>query len=217
MTHARPGQVWEHDIRGRTHRVEASGSVNHRVRWWVDGVEVASKTSTQEKIRLRAVDQELLVIHSTMGTPHRATVAGIDLTPHPGSRAAAFEQRVLDHPNRYAALAGLSGVGKVVVPIVVTALVGLVWRLVRPLLPDLPAIPWPDLPDLPAIPWPDLPSIPWPDLPDVHPPGWLAWLLDNSHYVVPVVIALVLARREIKRRRTQDAVRRAARGDGDQP
>ena len=56
----------------------------------------------------------------------------------------------------------------------------------------------PDLPDLPAL------------------PGWLVWLLDNAHYVVPVVVALVLARRGISRRRAQDARRRTP-GDGDAP
>jgi hypothetical protein len=215
-----PDQVWELDVDGRTHRVEASGSVKHRVRWLVDGVEVGAKASTSEKIKLSAAGQELLVVHSTMGSPRRASVGSTDLAPHPGSPAAAHEQRVLQHPTRYSALAGLGGVGKVVVPIVVTALAAVVWRWVRPLLPDLPAIPWPDLPSLPSIPWPDLPSIPWPDLPDLPDlpalPGWLVWLLDNAHYVVPVVVALVLARREITRRRAQDARRRTP-GDGDAP
>ena len=165
-----PDQVWELDVDGRAHRVEASGSVKHRVRWLVDGVEVGAKASTSEKIKLSAAGQELLVVHSTMGSPRRASVGSTDLAPHPGSPAAAHEQRVLEHPTRYSALAGLGGVGKVVVPIVVTAVAAVVWRWIRPLLPDLPAIPWPDLPSLPSIPWPDLPSIPWPDLPDLPGP-----------------------------------------------
>ena len=32
-------------------------------------------------------------------------------------------------------------------------------------------------------------------------PGWLAWILDNIHYVWPVLLAFYLARREIARRR----------------
>ncbi|QDH10688.1 hypothetical protein FE634_21465 [Nocardioides dongxiaopingii] len=85
--------------------------------------------------------------------------------------------------------------------------------------PDLPSIPWPDLPslpspDLPGVPWPDLPSVPWPDW---TLPGWLAWLLDRARYVWPVVLAYVLARREIRRRRVQDEGRGPVAGSADGP
>jgi hypothetical protein len=87
-------------------------------------------------------------------------------------------------------------VAKVVVPILLSLIVvrfaiNLPW----------PQLPHPDLPDLPWIPWPDLPS---PDLPDVHAPDWLRWLLDKVKYVWPIVLAFVLARAEIRRRREQE-------------
>ncbi len=65
-------------------------------------------------------------------------------------------------------------------------------------LPDLPS---PDLPDLPS---PNLPDIPFPD---VTLPGWLRWILDHAHYVVPILIAFGLAQAEVKRRRKQDELR----------
>ena len=129
-------------------------------------------------------------------------LGGVDLVPAPGSKAEAYERRVLDHPTRFALIATAGGVAKVVVPIllglvVVRFAVNLPW-------PDLPRFPHPDLPDgpdLPGIPWPE---VPWPDLPDVQPPDWLLWLLDKVKYAWPIVLAYVLARGEIKRRREQD-------------
>jgi hypothetical protein len=40
-------------------------------------------------------------------------------------------------------------------------------------------------------------------------PGWVAWTLDHARFVWPVVLALVLARSEITRRRKQDELRAA--------
>ena len=79
-----------------------------------------------------------------------------------------------------------------------------------------PHLPLPNLPDLPEIPWPDLPSVPLPDLPDlpdVQVPDWLRWILDKAKYVWPVVIAYVLARGEIRRRREQDRKRQPQEPD----
>ncbi|QIG45416.1 hypothetical protein G5V58_24065 [Nocardioides anomalus] len=216
-------QVWtlEHD--GRRHRVVAGGSFAHQVRWYVDDELRAEKKTMDDKVTVEAAGQTLRVVHSGLGTPRRATLydagesagaltglGGTDLVPAPGSRAAAYEHRVREHPTRYAALAGLGGVAKVVVPILLSVLVlrfavSLPW-------PDLPSIPWPDLPSIPwpDIPWPDLPS---PDLPDWSLPGWLRWVLDHATYVWPVVLAVVLARAEVRRRRDQDEKRRAAEGD----
>lgn len=210
-------QVWELVIDGRAHLVEARGSVSHRVRWYVDGELVAEKKATEDKLRLSSGDGSgigdrggLEVRFSGLGHGVRATVDGIDLDPEPGSKAAAYEEKVRAHPRRYAAIQTLGGVAKVVLPILVALLIA---RLaVRVRLPDwdLPDIPWPD------VPWPDLPSIPWPDLPDITVPDWLVWVLDKTEYVVPVVIAVVLARAEIRRRRRQDRLReelRARPGD----
>jgi hypothetical protein len=159
---------------------------------------------------------------STLGKARRATLfgpdedvqalaglGGIDLVPDEGSPAAAYEDRVRLHPGRYAAIATVGGVAKVVVPLVL-GLVAIRFAVNLP-WPDLPSIPFPDLPDLPDVPWPDLPSIPFPDLPDVRLPDWLRWLLDKVKYVWPIVLAYVIARAEIKRRRTQDELRRRQR------
>jgi hypothetical protein len=115
---------------------------------------------------------------------------------------------VLDHPTRFALIATAGGVAKVVVPILLSLVVvrfaiNLPW----------PHLPHPDLPDLPRVPWPD---VPLPDLPDVHAPDWLRWLLDKAKYVWPVVLAYVLARAEIRRRREQEQ-RRAEPGADDGP
>lgn len=231
-------QVWALTLDGRRHRVEAQGSLTRHLRWLVDDELVAETKSGSDKIRMSAADQPQLgavaVRFSGLGRPRRATlfehdehsdvdaltralagVGGVDLEPEAGSAAAAHEDRVRAHPQRYALTAFAAGVAKVVVPIILVALLAR-FALSVPLpdwdLPDLPNIPWPDLPN---IPWPDLPRIPWPD---VTLPGWLVWTLDHAKYVWPVVLALVLARGEIMRRRKQDQLRaaRASRRDEDQ-
>ena len=207
-------QVWDSTTEGRAHRVESSGDVTRHLVWSIDGEVVAEKKSMGDKVMLKAgadFDGSLQVRFSALGGPRRATllaaeglgelgVGGIDLAPVPGSPAALHHEKLLSHPGRYTAVATLGGVAKVVVPLLVAALIA---RLAV-------SIPWPDIDlPLPSIPWPDLPSIPWPDIdlpsisrPDVSLPGWLAWVLEHAKYVVPVVVAFVLARTEIRRRRT---------------
>ena len=85
--------------------------------------------------------------------------------PAPGSAAEEYEDRIREHPTRYAAIATVGGVAKVVVPI----LIGLVVVRFAINLP-FPDVPTPDLPDLPSVPWP---SIPLPDLPDWQLPDWV--------------------------------------------
>ncbi|MBJ7358759.1 hypothetical protein [Nocardioides sp.] len=217
-------QVWTLDHQGRAHRVEASGSSTHQVRWLVDGAEAGEKKSWDEKVALDGAELGTVVVRfSTLGRPRRATwfgpdedaqalagVGGVDLVPAEGSAAAAYEAKVREHPGRYAVLATAGGVATVVVPLVLGLLV--VRFAVSIDWPDLPLPDLPDLPDLPEIPWPDLPSVPWPDLPgppDLRVPDWVRWLLDKVKYVWPVVLAYVLARAEINRRRKQDELRRA--------
>ena len=62
---------------------------------------------------------------------------------------------------------------------------------------DLPSIPWPDI-DLPSLPWPD---IPWPEisLPDV--PDWVGLPVKVA---VAMLVAYVVARGEIRRRRNRE-------------
>ncbi|CAB4698861.1 MAG: hypothetical protein F2667_04340 [Actinobacteria bacterium] len=213
-------QVWTATTDGREHRVEAElGPVSRRLRWSVDGAEVGTTKSASEKITVESTDPAtaatVRVRFSTLGRPRRATLVregspDLDLVPEAGSAAATYEDRVREHPQRYAAIETLGGVATVVVPILVATLLARVafsvpWPTID--LPDLPRIPWPDLP---GIPWPDLPGIPWPDLPDIAVPAWIEWTARNAKYVWPVVLAFVLARVEIRRRRVQDEARRSA-------
>lgn len=244
---------WSLTVDGRHHRVEVRGSLTRTVEWYVDDEVVATKKSSDDNLALESDQVEGRAVglkFGALGRAKRVTLyetedelpssarallgsGGIDLVPEPGSPAALREQRIREHPWRHAALATAGGVAKVVVPI----LLGLV--AVRFAI-DLPwpdwSIPWPDV-DLPTIPWPDIPwpDIPWPsiDLPDWQLPGWVSWLLDKLKYLWPIVLAAVLAKGEIDRRRKQDALRaelddgstdgtgsspRSAPGeDGDQP
>ncbi len=217
-------QTWELTLDGHAHLVETRGSMNHQVRWYVDGELVAEKKAMEDKLRLQAEDRpelgELAVRFSGLGHGIRATLfdepgqaltglGGIDLVPEPGSKAAAYEEKIRAHPRRYAAIQAAVGVARVVVPIIVAIMLArLAFRIPLPDW-DLPDLPWPNLPDLP---WPDLPS---PHLPDVDLPGWVTWLLDKAKYVVPVLIAIGLAQGEVKRRQKQDRLRAELRGKGD--
>ena len=207
-------QVWTLEHEGRQHRVVAGGGFTHHHQWYVDDELEAENKSADDKLTVEAGEQKLRVVFSGLGAPRRATLyaavedvaaltglGGVDLVPEPGSRAAACEDRVREHPTRYAAIATVGGVAKVVVPI----LLGLLAVRFAVNLP-FPDVPTPNLPDLPSIPWPDIPT---PDLPDWEVPGWLKWVLDKAKYVWPIVLAYVIARAEIKRRRHQDERRRA--------
>ncbi|MDQ6523109.1 hypothetical protein RB608_05840 [Nocardioides sp. LHD-245] len=228
MSNKPPVQVWEGVVEGRHHRVEMSGGLIPLISWTIDDEPVATKKVTDAKVMLAEPHERegaavRLVVRTTrLSTrPRRATVlgpeeliGGIDLTPAPGSPVAVHHDKVLAHPRRYTAITTLGAAAGVIVPIVVIALLA---RLATKI--PWPDIPWPDI-DLPSIPWPsiDLPSIPWPsvDLPDVTVPGWVEFVLDNAQYVVPVVVAFVVARAEIRRRRGQQlpAEERARTGDG---
>ncbi len=229
-------QRWELVASGLHHRVAVTGSFVRTVTWHVDGRLVAAKRSSDDTVRLRPGDRlptsgppagpdaeeppdvgALAVAFSSLGRPKRATwyradgdvpatarallgTGGIDLEPEPGSPAARREERIRRHPRRHTALAVAGGAAAVAVPLLLGLLV------VRLTI----AVPWPDW-DLPSIPWPDwdLPAIPWPDvdLPDWQLPDWVRRLLDKAQYVWPVVLAWVLARREVRRRRAQEALR----------
>jgi len=224
MSDKAPAQVWEGVIDGRRHRVEMSDAFVARLTWTIDGDQVASGRVGDRRTTLSAGERGRLVTRtSLLGRPRSAIVLGKDdlaggteLTPAPGSRAAAHQEKVLAHPGRYTALETLGAAGGVVVPIIVFAILA---RLAFEIpWPDLPSIPWPDLPDI------NLPSIPWPsiDLPDIAVPGWVETVLASAKYVLPVVVAFVLARGEVRRRRRDaeardDAVRESAERDGEQP
>lgn len=238
---AKRRQVYELTVAGHHHRVETSAGDgwSNEATWWVDGEEIATKKSSSEDNLYLSTDKKhdladsagaVRVRFSVLSAPLRATwfegtrdkaatasyigTGGIDLVPEPGSPAAQREEKMRANPRLYAARHVVGGVGKVVVPIIGAAI--LVWLLSRISLPDwdlgLPSIPWPQIP-WPEIPWPE---IPWPsiDLPRIAIPDWLRWLLDKLKYVWPVLLGVWLARREVKRRREQDALRaRLAAGD----
>lgn len=197
---AEENQVWRLTSTDVEHRVVAHGGLRHYAEWYADDVKVAAKGGMEGKLRLTDDDHGTLEVRfSGLGKPQRATLGGLDLVPEPGSPAAEFEDRVRARPHLYAAIMTAGGVARVVVPILLS-LVAVRFAL---------SFDWPDwnLPSLPTPDLPHLPSIPLPDLPDVTLPGWLRWILEHAHYVVPVLIAFGLAQAEIKRRRKQDALR----------
>lgn len=198
-------QVWSGTVEGHAHRVEADEGITRTVRWSVDGEPAAEKRSMDETVRLESEAGRLVVRFSSLGAPRRASVGDVDLVPAPGSKAARHEERVRAHPERYALVAAAGGVAKVVVPILLTIVLA---RLAISL--PLPSI---DGPDLPSVPTPDLPSLPLPDLPTWSLPGWVEQVLGVVKYVWPVVLAYVLARAEIGRRRKQDERRQEHPGD----
>ena len=71
-------QTWELTVDGRTHRVEARGSMNHQVRWYVDDELVAEKKAMEDKLRVEAEERPelgaLAVRFSWAGHGIRATV-----------------------------------------------------------------------------------------------------------------------------------------------
>jgi hypothetical protein len=195
-------QVWTLTIDGVEHRVESSIGIRHFAQWYADGEQVAVTGGMEGKLRLRGDDHGTLEVrYSSLGKPRRATLAGLDLEPEPGSPAAELEDRVRARPHLYAAVMTAGGVARVVVPILLSVLAV---RLAF-------SFDWPDL-NLPSLPSPDLPSIPLPSPPDVTLPGWLRWILEHAHYVIPVLLAFGLAQAEIKRRRKQDELRAARAG-----
>lgn len=239
---------WERVEAGQLHRVEiAEAGLQRVVTWSIDGAMVATKRTTESRVVLTPEGEgvegwALAVKLPTFTGPARRVslfrgsgrssaqvraetgVGGLDLVPDPGSKAAAREAYIREHPRMFTARSTAVGVVKVIAPFVLAWLAA---RFVFSLSwPDwLPRIPWPEIdpPDinLPDVDLPDidLPAIPWPevDLPDVNVPeipAWLKWLVDKLPLIVPVLVAFGLARAEVKRRRTHDD--EAARKAGDQ-
>ncbi|MFW3171460.1 hypothetical protein [Geodermatophilus sp. CPCC 206100] len=138
-----------------------------------------------------------------------ATAERHPFDPAPGTLAARLRHLEERHPRLWATRHVVLAVGRVLLGLLGLAV--LLRTVLRPLLDWLagllPRIDWPDIPwpDLPSIPWPD---VDWPDLPDVSPPGWLAAVLATAKFWGPVLVAVVLAVREVRRKR------RGARGPG---
>ena len=128
--------------------------------------------------------------------------------PPPGTLAARLRGVQQRHPRLWAARHVVLAAGRVLGALLGLAL--LLQLLLRPVLAWLARL----LPDVPDIPWPavDVPSIPWPDLPDVSLPAWLLAVLGTAKYWVPILIAVVLAVREV-RRKTRPTVATGGRHD----
>ena len=217
---------WLLEHEGATHVVEIVPSgVGRRVTWTIDGEAVTAKTGHDDRVILDGGTHGALAVRmpaligparrvtwwsggQTVGAVAAATVGlgGLDLDPEPGSAAAQREDWIRAHPRRYAARRIGTRTAGLVAFIVAT------WLLTQVVLPavpwpswQLPSIPWPRIP-WPQIPWP---SIPWPNwsLPPV--PEWLRTVARYAQFVWPVVLAAVLVRAELRRRRDQDERKRA--------
>jgi hypothetical protein len=228
---------WTLCHRGHTHILEVRPSgLGRRLVWSRDDEPVAERRSSDDRVQVTPDDDApadagaLGVRFGWVGPARRVTLfeasdaldataaalvglGGLDFEPEPGSKAARREAWIRAHPRLFTARQTLVAVAAVVVPILVA---GLLARFAFSLpWPDwhLPRIPWPDLP---SIPWP---SIPWPDvsLPDVNLPAWVREVLAKAKYVGPVVLAFVLARGEIRRRRQQDRRRNLDSAHDDRP
>lgn len=229
----RAGERWSLVADGQSHVVEISDAgFSRRVVWLVDGEQVASRKGGEERMRITPDDDVqglgalALRFPSLVGPTRRVTwyggsgdldaaaeaaigLGGLDFEPEPGSAPARREARIREHPRRYAATQTAAGVAKVVVPLLLIFLLSRLALFVD--WPDLPRIPWPDLP---RIPWPDIawpnipwPHIPWPDWSLPALPEWVREVLDKLKYVWPVIVAFVLARAEVNRRRKQDTLK----------
>jgi hypothetical protein len=233
---ADPRERWSLVADGRSHVVEISDAgFSRRVVWLVDDKQVASRKAGEERLRITPDDDiqglgALALRFPSLVGPTRRVIwyggsddldaaaeaaiglGGLDFEPEPGSAPARREARIREHPRRYAATQTAAGVAKVVVPLLLIFLMSKLALSVD--WPDLPRIPWPDLP---RIPWPDIawPSIPWPDWSLPALPEWMREVLGKLKYVWPVILAFVLARAEVDRRRKQDALKaqRSAGGD----
>lgn len=219
--------MWFGDFDGRRHEVEIRDrGLRRQLTWRIDDAEVATRTTTDERVVLSddedgengAIGVKLptfvgsarrVAWFADQGAAH-VGLGGTDLTPEAGSRAAAREEWIRAHPHLHTARQTALAAAAILAPLLVA------WLLARIPWPsvDLPDIPWPDLP-WPDIPWPSIPwpSIPWPDwsLPQLP-----AWLEPARRFIVPLLIAIVLARMEIRRRRRQDRLReRDARREED--
>ncbi|WP_432493864.1 hypothetical protein [Kineococcus auxinigenes] len=180
-----------------------------RVRVPLPGAEgAAGPARTAVLVRVLPRGEPLDAVLEVPGVPRPARTP---FEPPPGTTAARWHAWQRRHPALWASrhvllAAGRVALGLLGVLVLLQPLVRWVLAWLREHLPDLdlPRISWPDL-DLPRIPWPDwdLPGIPWPDwdLPDLHAPWWLATLIATAKFWVPVLIALVVAVREVRRRR----------------
>lgn len=216
---------WRLEHAGESHVVEVAQGFRRGIVWSVDGEEVARKRTTDDRTTIGAEGRDdkialkisswtdsarRVALYPATGKGKGATVSaaaaigagGIDFIPDPGTKAAKRQAKMLAHPKRFL----LQRTGTALAAVLLAIGAGWIARQLLELLPDVD-LPDVDLPrvlpeiDLPEIPWP---SIDLPDLPDV--PEWVGAI---SPFVIPVVIAAVIARGELKRRRAHVERRQA--------
>ena len=158
------------------------------VRLLIDGEPVAEAKPNGADTVVAGEGVEVHVVMPWHGvTITQAELIGPDgpirLAPEPGSAAARREQLERERPGLYAARHVAKGVAQAL-----AAVIGIGF-LIR-LLPDI------SLPiDLPELPLPDI------DPPSLEPPDWLAAVLASKAIWLPVILGLVIALREWRRRR----------------
>jgi hypothetical protein len=177
----------DHDGR-RIEVVPYSSLTKDRVQLLVDGELVAEVKPNGADTVVAGDGVEVHVVMPWHGVSiTRAELVAADgpvrLAPAPGSAAARREQFERERPGLYAARHVAKGVAQVLGAIVG---IGLFVRL----LPDI------SLPvDLPEIPLPDI------DVPSLEPPRWFAAITATAKYWVPILLGVVIALREWRRRR----------------
>ena len=175
---------------------EPSG-LGQLLRLVVDGEQRAETKTNGGRTKLEDGQLTVDVRLAALGSIRRAAIldAGSEelvlLDPPPGTRAARLAELERRRPVLYAARHVVKAVGSVLLPLLgIGALLG----LVLPALPDI---------DLPQV---NLPDMSLPDLPDlpstsIEPPEWVKSVLSAAPYVVPIVIAIGVAAREVERQR----------------
>ncbi|MET0730879.1 MAG: hypothetical protein ABWZ03_06790 [Solirubrobacterales bacterium] len=189
---------WGVDHDGSRVEVEREPSgLGQVLRLVVDGEQRAETKTNGGRTKLEDGQLTVEVRLAALGSIRRAALldAGgeelVLLDPPPGTRAARLAELERRRPVLYAARHVVKAVGSVLLPLLgIGALIG----LVLPALPDI---------DLPQV---NLPDVSLPDLPDlpstsIEPPEWVKSVLSAAPYVVPIVIAIGVAAREVERQR----------------
>lgn len=206
MTKTQTWSLWT-DEPPAEHRVKsAEKGLGRIIRWYANNELIAEKKSSDGRTVVKPHDDSygfISVKHTSMGSPREALwypsgsdelgahagTGGTAFIPEAGSKAAEHERKLREMPTRYTIERTAIAAGGVLVPLLLGS-IALGWLI--------PTIPWPDI-EIPELPIPDLPSIPWPDisLPDLAFPDLPDWL----SYVIPVIVAFVIARNEIRKQR----------------
>jgi hypothetical protein len=192
-TEDRSAERWGVDHAGIRVEVEREPSgLGQVLRLVVDGEQRAEAKTNGSRAKLEDGQLTVDVRLAVLGSIRRAAIldAGgeelVLLDPPPGTRAAKLAELERRRPVLYAARHVVRAVGGVLLPLLgIGALIG----LVLPALPnvDPPQVNLPDLPDLPSI--------------SIEPPEWVKSVLSAAPYVVPILIAIGVAAREVERQR----------------